>query len=136
MLLTAEQSSLVWTNELVEDPVPTVTAIAVAPRTIPLPLWSLVPFAAALALLAAAMRGRRRSFSLASARLAFALAVLVSPFGNMAVALPESMSSVPSAGEAKRVLARRAAQSLSRVRVPRGVRGVRPPGAQVSPATP
>jgi len=103
-MLTAQQPTLRWTNELVEDPVPTVTAIAVAPRAVPLPLFSLVALSVALALLATALRGRRRSLW-AGARLALALAVVVSPLGQVAVALPESMSSVPSTGETKRILA-------------------------------
>jgi hypothetical protein len=93
-VLTESAPSLRWENALLEDPVPAVEAIAVEPKRVPLPLLSLPFLAAALYF---ARRGR------ASARLALALAILVGPLGDVAVALPFSVA--PSKAEARRVLA-------------------------------
>jgi hypothetical protein len=93
-VLTESAPSLRWENALLEDPVPTVEAVVVEPKRVPLPLLSLPFLAAALHF---ARRGR------ASARIALALAILVGPFGDVAVALP--FSSNPSEAQARRVLA-------------------------------
>jgi hypothetical protein len=102
--LTPSEPVLRWTNELAEDPVPKVSAIAVEPARSKVPLWSLVPLAATLFLAGAALRRCRPALSLALARVMLALAVLLGPFGNVAIALPWSSNSVPGAGQAKRIL--------------------------------
>jgi hypothetical protein len=94
MVLTPERPALEWKNELIEDPVPTVTAIAVEPRRVPLPLLSLPLLAAALFFVS-----RKRS---GLARAAIASAILVGPLGDVGVAVP--YSSAPTAAEARRVL--------------------------------
>ena len=104
-MLTADEPVLRWENELAEDPVPTVAAIAVEPPTFPLPLWSLLPLATALFFSVAALRGRRPAFSFAFVRVMLALAVFVGPLGNVVIALPASVGAAPNAGQAKRILA-------------------------------
>ena len=105
-VLTPGEPVLLWENELAEDPVPMVSAIAVEPAKFTVPLWSFVPLIAALLLAIAAVRRRRPAFSFALARVMVALAILLGPFGTIAVALPWSISPAPGAGEAKRILAR------------------------------
>jgi hypothetical protein len=105
-VMTPKQPVFRWENELVEDPVPTVSAIAVEPTMLTVPVGSLAPLAAALFLLAAAFRRRWPVFSLALARVMLVIAVLLGPLGNVAMALPLSVGSAPSASQAKRILAR------------------------------
>ncbi len=104
-VLTPRQPVLGWQNELTEDPVPKVSAIAVEPIEVTLPLWSLVPFAAALFFVVSAARRRKPAYSLALARVLLVVAILLGPFGNLAIALPWSAGSTPSASQAKRILA-------------------------------
>jgi len=105
MMLTPRQPVLDWQNELAEDPVPKVSAIAVEPTEITVPLWSLVPFAAALFFAVRAARRRKPAVSFAVARVMLVIAILLGPFGNLAIAMPWSAGSAPSASQAKRILA-------------------------------
>jgi len=105
VLLNLREPVLRWENELAEDPVPKVSAIAVEPTEVTVPLWSLVPFAAAFFFVVAAVRRRMPAFSFALARVMLVVAVLLGPFGNLAIALPWSVGSAPSASQAKRILA-------------------------------
>jgi hypothetical protein len=105
VLLNLHEPVLRWENELAEDPVPKVSAIAVEPTEVTVPLWSLVPFAAALFFVVAAVRRRMPAFSFALARVMLVVAVLLGPFGNLAIALPWSVGSAPGASQAKRILA-------------------------------
>jgi hypothetical protein len=104
ILLTPEQPGFAWKNELVEDPVPTVAAIAVDPTELTVPVWSLLPLLAAVALVVAAIRRRRAGPPLALARVTLVIAVLLAPLGNLAIALPASVGSTPGADQAKRIL--------------------------------
>jgi hypothetical protein len=103
--LTAEQQTLRWENELLEDPVPTVTAVAVEPRRLPVPLLSLPLLALAVILAASGARGRRRTASFAAMRVALALALAVATFAQVAIALPASVARATSADQARRILA-------------------------------
>ena len=103
--LTAEQPTLRWQNELLENPVPTVTAVAVEPPELPVPLLSLPLLALAVILAASAARGRRRTTSLATMRVALALALAVATFAQVAIALPASVARATSADKARRILA-------------------------------
>lgn len=102
--LTAEAPVLIWENNLSVDPVPTLSAIQVEPRTLPIPLVALPFLLASAWFLLAAVRGQQRTRSFVWARVLLALALLVSPIGEMAIALPSSFGSVPSTGEARRIL--------------------------------
>lgn len=104
-LLTADRASLVWENQLSEDPIPTVEAIEVEPVKLPIPLLSIPPFLAALALLIAALMDRRRTLSFAGARVLLVLGLLVGPIAQTAVAMPGSAGRVPSERQARRILA-------------------------------
>ncbi len=103
--LTAEQPVLRWENELLEDPVPTVTAVAVEPRRLPVPLLSLPLLALAVILAASGARGRRRTTSFAAMRVALALALAVATLAQVAIALPASVARATSADQARRILA-------------------------------
>lgn len=101
--LTAADPSVRWENHLEEDPVPTVSAVPVEPTRIPVPLLSLAILVAGLALALPAARKRRPRWTLAVARTALAVALLVGPLADVAVASP--FGAAPSPGQAKRILA-------------------------------
>ncbi len=105
IVLMPRQPVLDWQNELAQDPVPKVSAIVVEPTEITVPLWSLVPFAAALFFAVRAARRRKPAVSFAIARVVLVVAILLGPFGNLAIAVPWSVGSAPSASQAKRILA-------------------------------
>ena len=94
--LTPENPSITWENTLSEEPIPTVSAVAVEPTQVPIPLLSL-PFIVGALWLAF----EKRAFALARASLI--LGVLVGPLGMVALAVPSS--SVPPPGGARRILA-------------------------------
>ena len=94
-MLAPAEPAIAWTNTLSEDPIPTVSAVEVEPRTLPVPLAS-IPF---LALAAFALVKRRDKL----ARIALVVAVIAAPLGSVAIALPSS--SAPSNSEARRILA-------------------------------
>jgi len=103
-LLTLEDPSLGWENRLSEDPIPTVEAIAVEPYRIPIPWLSIPFFLGTLALLVAALLGRRRSLTFAGARVLLVLGLLAGPLVQTAIAVPGSSARVPSERQARRVL--------------------------------
>jgi len=103
--LTPARPVLSWENELAEDPAPVVRETAVQPRTLWVPLLSLVPLAALAFLSLAAMRGRRRDLSLALARVMLATSLLLAPLGGVAWALPFSAGSTPGPARARQILA-------------------------------
>jgi hydrogenase/urease accessory protein HupE len=103
--LTPATPVLRWKNELIDDPVPTVSAIEVEPVRLVMPIASLVSLAAALVLLIVAVR-RRHPFVTVSARVLLTLALLLGPVGAVAVSPPWTVSTTPGTTGAKRVLAR------------------------------
>jgi hypothetical protein len=103
--LFAEQPAVTWQNELMDDPAPTVTAIAVEPRTLPVPLLALVLLTISAVPFALALRRRESSAAFAMARVTLALALLLAPLGKVAIALPSSLGAVPSTDQARRILA-------------------------------
>ena len=102
-LLTGEEPSLRWVNELAEDPASSVTAIAVEPTRLPIPLLSLPFLAIALVFLVGGVRRSRSPHSLVIARVALAVALVIGPLGDVAVALP--FSPAPTEAQARRILA-------------------------------
>jgi hypothetical protein len=104
-LLTPEASILTWRNELMDDPIPTVASVAVEPLQVPMPLLSLPFLLAAVVFMVVGLRGRKRALSFAAARVALALALIVTPFVEVALALPARVGAVPSDAQAKRILA-------------------------------
>jgi len=105
LTLTRETPSLEWKNELTADPVAAVTAVAVEPRRFPLPLVAIPLLLAAAAFAVFGFRGHRRVGSLVATRVTLSLALIAGPVANVAVALPSSLGSAPSSGEARRILA-------------------------------
>jgi hypothetical protein len=105
MTLTAERPELEWRNNLSEDPIPIVHAVDIEPVQVSIPLLALPLVIAAVVLLIAAARGKRAAVNFALARVVLAVALVVAPLGEVAVALPSSLASVPSPGEARRILA-------------------------------
>ncbi len=102
--LTVDQPELVWINELVEDPVPTVESVAVKPRSYVIPMFAVPLFVLSIYLVVSAMRGRRRTMNIAWARVSLAAALLVAPNGRLTVDLEASTSSAPSTEQAKSIL--------------------------------
>ena len=103
--LTAENPELGWQNNLSVDPVPRVAAVDIEPRVLPFPIMALPLLVTAGFLLVAVMRGRRSAAGVAWARIALAMALVVAPIGEIAIGLPASFGTVPSEGEARRILA-------------------------------
>ncbi len=103
--LSPEAPALRWENVLTEDPIPSVAGIDVEPPTVPLPLASLALLAATLILVVIALRGRRPETSLALSRVTLALAVIAVPIAGVTMPLPSSIRSVPTEGQARRILA-------------------------------
>ncbi|MGB5173817.1 MAG: HupE/UreJ family protein [Thermoanaerobaculia bacterium] len=103
--LTAEDPELEWQNNLSEDPIPVVNAVAIEPMEIPIPLLALPFLIVSMVLLFSALWRERSATRFALARVALAIGLLVAPIGEMAFALPSSLGSAPSTGEARRILA-------------------------------
>jgi hypothetical protein len=102
--LNAARPSLSWQNQLAEDPVPTVAAVAVEPLRLPVPVVSLPLLLLSAVLLVAAFRGRRPTASFVTARVVLTLAFLVGPTVQIAVALPGSAGRTPSERQVRRIL--------------------------------
>ncbi|MGB5882005.1 MAG: HupE/UreJ family protein, partial [Thermoanaerobaculia bacterium] len=103
--LSADQPMVSWQNELMEDPAPTVTAIVVEPRTLPVPVLALFILAISALVLIFLLRRGKSATSFALARVSLALALLIAPLGQVAIALPSSLGAVPSTDQARRILA-------------------------------
>jgi hypothetical protein len=104
-VLSAAEPLLRWTNKLAEDPIPAVEAVAVEPLRLPMPLLSLPLLVTAIILvLLAGLRRRRAAVSVAGARMALALALLVAPVAQPTFALPGSPVGRPSERQARRIL--------------------------------
>jgi hypothetical protein len=103
--LTADQSSLTWENALAEDPIPTVEAVEVEPYRLPIPVLSVPLILLSAILMFVGVRGRSPAASFAAARIVLALALVVGPFVQTAVALPGSAGRTPSERQARRILA-------------------------------
>jgi hypothetical protein len=103
--LTATAPSVRWENELVDDPIPTVSEVNVEPAKLAMPLLSLPLFALSALLAIAALRRRRPMVSFTLARILLALGLVVGPWADIAIPVPSRAGSAPSQGEAKRILA-------------------------------
>ena len=104
VVLTPASPALRWNNEFAEDPIPVVTATAVEPGTLWLPVFSLGFLGAAVALGFGAVRRRRSEHGLALVRVMLAAALVVAPLGNVAVATPAAFDATPDANSTKRIL--------------------------------
>lgn len=105
MTLTAEEPVLEWQNNLSEDPIPVVNAVAIEPLEIPVPLLTVPLLILSIVLLISGLRGKQSATRFALARVVLAVGLVVAPIAETAVALPSSLGSVPSTGEARRILA-------------------------------
>jgi hypothetical protein len=105
VMLRLDGRTVRWENRLMDDPVPTVASVAVEPPTLPVPLVSLALLLTAVALGAAAVRGRLPAMSFAGTRITLALAFLAAPVAQAAVTVPFGVGSVPSDRAARRILA-------------------------------
>jgi hypothetical protein len=103
--LTPDAPGLEWRNNLSEDPIPVVTAVAIEPLKIAVPLLALPLWVFSITLLVLASRGHRSATQVGLARVALAIGLVVAPMVEVAFALPSSLGTVPSAGEARRILA-------------------------------
>jgi hypothetical protein len=103
-MLSPPAASVVWENELIEDPIPSVTAVAVEPTRIPIPWLSLPLIVVAGVLLVKGLRVDRQGPAIAVARIALAAALVVGPVVESALAVPGSAGRVPSERQARRIL--------------------------------
>jgi hypothetical protein len=104
-MLSPEENRLSWRYALLEDPIPTVEAVPVEPMELPLPWLSLPLLLVAGWLVVAGIRRERSSAFIAAARVVLALALLVGPLIETAVAVPGSSGRTPSERQARRILA-------------------------------
>jgi len=102
-ILTSESPAMTWQNALAEDPVPTVEAVSVEPTMLPIPLASLPLLLVSVLLAYTAIRGTRVPLAAGLSRMTLALAMLLAPAGDVAVALPTATADSPDA--AGRILA-------------------------------
>jgi hypothetical protein len=93
-----------WENALVEDPIPSVSAIEVEPTRIPVPWLSLPLFILAVLLIVRGFRGAERAKSVAFGRIVLALALVIGPIVQGAIAVPGSAGRTPSERQARRIL--------------------------------
>jgi hypothetical protein len=103
-ILTPSGTSVGWENALFEDPIPSVAAVEVEPTRIPIPWLSLPLLMVSLILVVSGLRGRRRSASIALARMVLTAAFVVGPVARSAVAVPGSAGRVPTERQARRIL--------------------------------
>lgn len=103
--LNVEAPRLTWQNNLSVDLVPTVSAIAIEPRVVAIPVAAMLFVAVALVLLGTVFKGAAGATKRAWVRVGFVIALLVAPAGELALALPSGFGSVPSPGGARRILA-------------------------------
>jgi hypothetical protein len=103
--LSAAEPALAWENNLAEDPIPTVDAVAVEPVRLPVPLLSLPLLAVAVVVPILGWKHRRLGMSVAAARVIVALALVVGPVARTSIALPASAAGAPTERQARRILA-------------------------------
>jgi len=104
LTLSATEATATWNNELLDDPIPAITAVAVVPITISIP-WLALPLIAVVGVALWRLRGPRRAEAAALARVALALALVVGPLMTTAAAVPGSLGTVPTEAQARRLLA-------------------------------
>lgn len=102
--LSPSQPAITWVNQLLDDPIPTVEAVQIEPVRVPVPLLSLPLFVLSGLLLIVGLRGRRRELSFAGSRVVLALAFIVGPVVQTAVAVPGLAGRTPSERQARRIL--------------------------------
>ncbi|MBT8461782.1 MAG: hypothetical protein KJO44_04595, partial [Gemmatimonadetes bacterium] len=99
-----EPGAVTWKNDLVEDPIPSVSAVEVEPARVPIPWLSLPLLVLAAVLLARGLRAERRVPSIALSRVVLAAALAVGPMVQGALAVPGSAGRTPSERQARRIL--------------------------------
>jgi hypothetical protein len=103
--LTADDPRTTWRNELAEDPIPSIDAVAVEPPRLPIPLVTLPIAAGALIILIVGIRRRRAGPAGALFRVLLAVALAAGPIARTSLALPASAAGAPSERQARRILA-------------------------------
>lgn len=104
-VISPPQATMTWNNELIDDPIPDIAAVAVEPATFPVPWLALPLFVVAAWALARSVRGERRAEAAALARVVLALALVIGPLAATSIAVPGSGGRVPSEAQARRLLA-------------------------------
>ncbi|MBT8477686.1 MAG: hypothetical protein KJO06_02125, partial [Gemmatimonadetes bacterium] len=99
-----EPGAVVWENNLVEDPIPSVSAVEVEPARVPIPWLSLPLLVLAAVLLARGLRAEKRGPAIALSRVVLAAALAVGPMVQGALAVPGSAGRTPSERQARRIL--------------------------------
>jgi hypothetical protein len=103
-MLSPSDVTATWDNELIDDPIPDISAVAVEPTTLSIP-WLALPVFALAAVALWHLRGPRGAKAAALARVALALALIVGPLVTTEVAIPGSLGTVPTEAQARRLLA-------------------------------
>ncbi len=104
-VLSPDENGLTWQYALLDNPIPTVEAVPVEPVELPMPWLSLPLFAAAAWLVIVGIKRDRALEFVAAARVVLALALVVGPLVETAIALPGSSGRTPSERQARRILA-------------------------------
>jgi hypothetical protein len=104
--LRADNPQANWTNELVEDPLPNVRSATIEPELLHVPTVSLILLVSGLILYSLPRLRTRTGSYLSAGRLLFLAASLTVPIAQLAVVLPSGEGATPSAGQARRILAR------------------------------
>ena len=104
VMLSPDAAVVGWQNELLEDPIPSVSAVEVEPARVPIPWLSLPLIVLAGLLFVRGFRGERGGGSIALGRIVLAAALVVGPVVQGAVAVPGSAGRTPSERQARRIL--------------------------------
>ncbi len=78
-VITAAEPELAWTNTLAENPLPSVEAVQVRKRDVPLPIASLAVLLMAISAATIVRDEKRRTLGLGALRVGVALAMLIAP---------------------------------------------------------
>jgi hypothetical protein len=104
VMLSPDAAVVGWQNELLEDPIPSVSAVEVEPARVPIPWLSLPLIVLAGLLLLRGLRQEHGGGSVALGRVVLAAALVVGPVVQGAIAVPGSAGRTPSERQARRIL--------------------------------
>jgi hypothetical protein len=104
--VVADNPRAIWTNELVEDPVPGVRSASIEPEYLYVPTVSLLLLLSGFMLYSIPKFRTKTGPYLSAGRMLLLAIFLAVPIAQFAVALPTGAGTIPSTGQARRILAR------------------------------